>query len=33
MSGSSDEETKKNYSKIIKNIVRETVINKSNYNS
>jgi hypothetical protein len=32
MSGSSEEESNKNYSKIIKNIVRETVINKSNDN-
>ena len=31
MSGSSKEETNKNYSKIIKNIVKETVINKSDY--
>jgi hypothetical protein len=30
MSGSSEEESKKNYSKIIKNIVKETVIDKSN---
>jgi hypothetical protein len=29
MSGSSEEESNKNYSKIIKNIVKETVINKS----
>jgi hypothetical protein len=31
MSGSSKEESNKNYSKIIKNIVKETVINKSDY--
>jgi hypothetical protein len=30
MSGSSEEESKKNYSKIIKNIVKETFIDKSN---
>jgi len=30
MSGSSEEESNKNYSKIIKNIVKETVIDKSN---
>lgn len=33
MSGSSEEESNKNYSKIIKNIVRETAINKSHANS
>ena len=29
MSGTSEEETNKNYSKIIKNIVKETIIDKS----
>jgi len=33
MSGSSEEESNKNYSKIIKNIVRETTINKLNDNN
>ena len=32
MSGSSEEETNKNYTKIIRNIVKETIINKSDDN-
>lgn len=31
MSGSTEEETNKNYEKIIKNVIKETVIDKSNY--
>jgi hypothetical protein len=31
MSGSSEEETNKNYEKIIKNVIKETIIDKSNY--
>jgi hypothetical protein len=31
MSGSTKEESDKNYDKIIKNIIKETVIDKSNY--
>jgi len=31
MSGSTKEESEKNYEKIIKNIIKETVINKNNY--